>query len=451
VNPAELQKKVRAGLERLYDYQHASGGWGWWKTDEDNVFMTAYVLAGLGQAREAGYEVRSDAMDSARNWLRVAVLGDKKLAGDLTAYVAYAFAASGTPDAGIVEAAWRQRTSLTPYGLAVLGLAMKAGDDARATEVAAELENLAKMSESEVWWESHYDWLLDFSGDDSAEATALALKLLAEVNPDSLLLSRAAQYLVNHRDEGSYWTSTKQTAMIVYGLTDYMKQSGELAGDFNAQVFVGSRQVLSKHFTAADAMLPPVTARIPESQLAAGANTVRVVKSGAGRLYWAARGDSYSADKRLTNNGNLQLTAVREYFRLTPIRRGDQIIYKLDSMPETVSTGDVIAVRITVAGSDWRYLMVEDPIPAGTEAIARDDLYQLDSKPSWWESWFTQRELHDDRTTFFQRWFSHGQHEFVYLLKVVNPGQFKVSPTRVEPMYQPQYVATTDAKVVTVK
>jgi hypothetical protein len=120
-------------------------------------------------------------------------------------------------------------------------------------------------------------------------------------------------------------------------------------------------------------------------------------------------------------------------------------------MPAQVSVGDTIAVRITVGGSDWRYLMIEDPIPAGTESITRDDLYELNSKPVWWNWWYTNRELRDDRTTFFETYFSRGSHEFVYLLKVVNPGAFRVSPTRVEPMYQPQYMATTETKVVNVK
>jgi len=34
---------------------------------------------------------------------------------------------------------------------------------------------------------------------------------------------------------------------------------------------------------------------------------------------------------------------------------------------------------------------------------------------------------------------------------VVNPGVFRVSPTRVEPMYQPQYLSTGAAATVTVK
>ena len=29
--------KMQAGLERLKDYQHEDGGWGWWKEDESRV------------------------------------------------------------------------------------------------------------------------------------------------------------------------------------------------------------------------------------------------------------------------------------------------------------------------------------------------------------------------------------------------------------------------------
>ncbi len=35
------------GSKRLGDFQHDDGGWGWWKTDENHPFMTAYALYGL--------------------------------------------------------------------------------------------------------------------------------------------------------------------------------------------------------------------------------------------------------------------------------------------------------------------------------------------------------------------------------------------------------------------
>jgi hypothetical protein len=113
--------------------------------------------------------------------------------------------------------------------------------------------------------------------------------------------------------------------------------------------------------------------------------------------------------------------------------------------------GDTLAVRLTVTGSDWKYLMVEDPIPAGTEFVSKDNLYELKNQPRWWGWWYTRREFHDDRAAFFQTYFSRGDQEYVYLLKVFNPGVFRVSPARVEPMYQPGFSATSDPLTLEVK
>ena len=62
----------------------------------------------------------------------------------------------------------------------------------------------------------------------------------------------------------------------------------------------------------------------------------------------------------------------------------------------------MIAVRLTVAGSEWKYLMIEDPIPAGTEFIAGDNAYPLRNRPPWWQYFFSRREFHDDRMALFQ-------------------------------------------------
>ena len=133
------------------------------------------------------------------------------------------------------------------------------------------------------------------------------------------------------------------------------------------------------------------------------------------------------------------------------MQKDGKIVYHLDPLSGPVQVGDTLAVRITVGGNEWKYLMIEDPIPSGTESIARDDLYELDDQPTWWARWYSDRELRDDRTTFFNMYFPQGQHEYVYLLKVVNPGIFRVSPTSVLPMYQPEYLSTSESLTVTVK
>jgi hypothetical protein len=194
-----------------------------------------------------------------------------------------------------------------------------------------------------------------------------------------------------------------------------------------------------------------MTVSLNDSQLAQAGNDVRIVKTGDGRVYWATRGEYYSSQQNVIDAGSFKLSTARQYYKLNSQQKNGRIVYHLDSLSGPVQVGDTLAVRITVGGSAWKYLMIEDPIPSGTESIARDDLYELDEQPTWWARWYSDRELRDDRTTFFNFYFPQGQHEYVYLLKVVNPGVFRVSPTSVQPMYQPEYLSTSDALTVTVK
>jgi len=453
INPQSLNKQVQTGLDRLYQYQHPDGGWGWWQTDDSQSFMTAYVLAGLVQAKAAGYEVEGDRIDRARKWLLPPFMRSTAVKTDLRAYMAYALVLSESDsNAAVVDSVWNQRSTLTSYGKALLGLAMVQINDSRAIDLAKQIAAEAKQDDTQAWWPTDTNYLMDYSGDSTPQATAFVMKLLDEVDPQSPLLPKAAMYLVNHRGQGYYWDSTQQTAMVIYGLTDYLQRTQELKPNFSLDLQVNGKTVATKKFAGADATAPPTSITLPEAQLAQGANQIRLVKSGKGRLYWSTRAEYYSNQSNVVNTGSFQLSTVREYYILTPQQTGDKVVYHLDKLSGPVQVGDTLAVRITVGGSDWRYLMVEDPIPSGTESIARDDLYQLDQEPPWWTTrWRSYRELRDDRTTFFNYYFPRGQAEYTYLLKVVNPGVFRVSPTRVEPMYQPQYLSTSDAATVMVK
>jgi uncharacterized protein YfaS (alpha-2-macroglobulin family) len=453
VDPQKLNKQVQAGLDKLYQYQHPDGGWGWWQTDDSQPFMTAYVLAGLVQAKSAGYTIEDERITNARKWLLPQFMRSTAVKTDLRAYMAYVLVLSGSDsNAAVLDSVWNRRSTLTAYGKALLGLAMAQTNDLRASELASDLVGSAKQDDSQAWWPTDNNYLMDFYGDTTPEATAYALKLLDRVEPQSPLLPKAAMWLVMHRSSGYYWDSTEQTAMVIYGLTDYLQRTQELKPNYSVEVQVNGKTVGTKKFTAADAMAPPMSITLQESQLSATGNQVKLVKSGEGRLYWSARGEYYTSQANAVNTGTFQLSTVREYYRLTPQQTDDNVVYHLDKISGPLQVGDTLAVRITVGGSNWRYLMVEDPIPSGTESIARDDLYQLDQQPPWWQSrWSSYRELRDDRTTFFNYWFSRGQSEYTYLLKVVNPGVFRVSPTRVEPMYQPQYMSTSSAMTVTVK
>jgi len=456
INTPELKRKIDAGLERLYDFQHSDGGWGWWKEDESAVFMTAYVVNGLAQAKAAGYPIRDGVLESGRQWLVRSFQKYPRMRPDIHAYVIYAIASTGERDPRLLEAAWEKRDRMAVSGLAFLGLALHAAGDMRAAQVAEMLERKAVVTQSEVYWSSEFDSLMEFRIDDSAETTAHAVRLLSLLKPESPLLPKAVFYLVSHRNGGYYWHSTKQTAMVVFGLTEYLRVSRELDADFNGAALVNSKQVLAKRFTRADVFDPATgqpRVRLAPDQLQPQQNQVLFTKSGPGRLYWSTRAEYYSLDKRLFQSNQVSLNITRDYFRLAQATDRGRIVYDLVPLAGELKPGDVLAVRLTVAGSEWRYLMIEDPIPAGAEFLQKDNLYEIRNRPSWWESYWSRREFHDDRAAIFQTYFGGGERprHYFYLLKVVNPGKYRVSPASVQPMYQPNIIATTDAATVEVK
>ena len=452
VETPALKEKIEAGMARLKDYQHADGGWGWWKDDESQVFMTSYVVSGLGQSRAAGYDVDPQSLQRAETWLHVTLTKYPNMRPDLRAYVVYALASNSAAKPDELQAAWDARGSMTAQGLSMVGLTFAAtGGAAKAQEIASKVESLATVNDREAYWSSKYDYFMEFATDDDAETTAYAVRLLSMAKPESTLLPKAVFWLASHRNGGYFWDSTKQTAMVVFGLTEYLKASHELNADFHADVYVNGKQVASRQFSAADSLNPAQQViHLNASQLQSGPNEIRIHKSGSGRLYWSASGSFYSSEKRLVQTNSLSLNIARDYFRLTPEQTGGRIVYQLDPLQGDLHTGDILAVRVTVSGSELRYLLIEDPIAAGAEFIQRDDLYELKQKPSWWEFLFSRREFHDDHAAIFQT-YSTGVHEYTYLLKINNPGRFQVSPAMVQPMYQPSIQATTDALILEVK
>ncbi len=445
-----LDDMVKAGLERLKSYQHDDGGWGWWPDDPSRVFMTAYVVSGLGHAKIAGYAVDGDEGNKGRAWLLSALAAHPDMIPDLRAYVVYSLTTTGGVPTDALGRVWASRDKLSDEGLALAGLALDAAADSRAHQVALLLEKKAKVSDADAHWENNYDGLMDYWGDTSPETTAFALKLLVRQDRGSGLMPKAAEWLAAHRD-GDYWFSTEQTAMVIGGLTDYLVLSGELANSSDVEVLVNGTSVGRRHFGPGDGFGLPWRIQVPAAQLGAGGQ-VTVRKTGNGITYWSAESDWHSADRRLFQQGKLALNITRDYFLLKKQqdKPTDPITYDSSPLNGPVHVGDIVAVRLALSGTQWSYLMAEDPIPAGTEFLQDTGLCTLNNKPDWWADWFTRKEFHDDRAAFFNSDFN-GRSEYVYLLKVDNPGKFQISPAQAGPMYQSNVETTTDPATLEVQ
>jgi uncharacterized protein YfaS (alpha-2-macroglobulin family) len=445
-----LDDMVQAGMERLYSFQHDDGGWGWWPDDQSMVFMTAYVLSGLGQAQNAGYTVDGVRVNKAQSWLVSQLAAHPDMIPDLRAYTVYALATTFTAPKDALDKAWSSRDKLSDEGLALTGLALAASNDSRAKQAADLLEKKAHATDVDAYWVGTYDGLLDFWDDTSPETTAFALKLLLVEDRSSGLMPKAARWLAEHRD-GDYWYSTKQTSMVIQGLTDYLALSGELANTSDVEVLVNGASVGKRHFGPSDAFAAPWQVKVSAAQVGNGGQ-VTIRKSGNGITYWSTENSWWSADRRSFQQGQLSLNITRDYYLLQKRqdKPTDPITYDLVPLKGPVHVGDIVAVRLALGGTSWKYLLAEDPIPAGTEFLPESGLYTINHKPDWWADWFTRKEFHDDRAAFFNTDFSVHR-EYVYLLKVDNPGKFQISPADAGPMYQPNIETTTDPATLEVQ
>jgi len=450
IGKKQLDDMVQAGIERLYSFQHDDGGWGWWPDDQSRLFMTAYVVSGLGQAKDVGRTIDDDKLNKGRAWLQKTLATHPNMIPDLHAYTVFALATTGGAPKDALDKAWGDRGNVSDEGLALIGLALDAAQDSRAHEAATLLEKKARVSDVDAHWEGNYDGMLEYWDDTSSETTALALKLLIKQDRSSGLLTKAAVWLAGHRS-GDYWYSTKQTAMVIQGLTDYVAMSGELANSSDVEVLVNGVSVGKKHFGPGDGFALPWQIKVAAAQVGSGGQ-VTVRKDGNGIIYWSAENGWYSSDRKLFQQGQLALNITRDYYVLAKRqdKPTDPITYDLQPIKGVVHVGDTVAVRLALNGTDWKYLLAEDPIPAGTEFLSETGLYKLNNKPDWWADWFTRKEFHDDRAAFFNTEFSK-RREYVYLLKVVNPGKFVISPAQAGPMYQLNVQTTTDPATLEVQ
>lgn len=450
----DLARKVQKGLDRLASLQHDDGGWGWWKDDKTDPFMTAYVVDGLSMARKAGYGINTYSLDQGRDRVRQILdagkIDNKPVDPESKAYLVYAFTTSGQPEARYINDLFAKQGELQPYGKALLALSLKAiNDGKRARSLTDDLERSVRQNEFDAHWESKRRPMLDYLENNDLEATAFAIKALAQMNPQSSLLPKAARWLTATRRNGYYWESTKHTAFAIFGLTDYLKVSRELSPDYSVEVYLNGEQVLARRMTMAD--VTGGQSFVIERKAAAvnGTNQIRFVKRGAGQLYASAMIDYFTKQEDTAAQATQELKLTREYLRLQVTESNGTPRWTIEPLTGEIRSGDLIVSRLRVQGARNQYLMIEDPIPAGCEQLERVGGIDLNYTTQNWSDWYSAREFRDNRTVIFQHYFD-GDATFQYAMRVQIPGDFKAAPARAEMMYQPTVQANTENRKLSI-
>ena len=454
------------GLTRLYDYQHEDGGWGWWKTDENHPFMTAYAVYGLLEAQARGLQGRQLACPNIGTRALKKLFDEyPRAVPDLKAYMAYVLTVAqvasrptgevrrrdrrGRRRRQAVEQAWGRRDAMTPYGQALLLLSLDALKDKRGGRPGAGADGAAPRRRA-TWrgGASTNDPLLDDFGDTSVEATAFVVKALAARDPKNPLLEPAVRWLLLNRNYGGWWSSTKQTAMALYGLLDYMRARNEGGGGRRRRGARERHLGRGRHLHARVAHRTRSGRRQRRRRRPARTRS-RCARKAAAASTGRRRPSTTTRPERPSARGSRKLALVRKYYSLSPVRvrTASSIARRRSTGPPSRATccscDSTRPGRTTGATSSSRTRCRRASRP-----VQQTGLYELERKTEFWDG--SRREYRDDRVVFFQESFTAGHYQFIYLLKVTTPGVFRAMPAQIAAMYVPDATASSDAQTLTV-
>ncbi len=389
----ELPSMTSKGLQRLYGFQHQDGGWGWWKHDKTDPFMTAYVVFGLAAAKKAGVEIDDEVIAKGARRLKQMKPNPFSLYTQSLAGVDVSKELASAKNGSVEDAAY-----LVLAGRKDLFAALPAAPDKKVSPV-------------------------------TVKTAALVVRAIAAVDPEDPRIGKFTGWLMEHR-QGDAWFSTLDSAYAVYALAEVTTAPEEL----NVQVRVNGR----------DVALERRRASVPGAALKRGENVVEISKQGNKPVFASAALKYYTTkDVGKTEEGPLELTRRFVLCRNDEYRQGD---VPLES-GASVQVGDQVAVDVDIrAPSPHRYVMIESPIAAGLEPRLKPQEYEWE-----WNEWFCRREFRDDRVSIAAHRISNRKQSIRYYLRPTLPGTYRILPASAFAMYDPDTRGTSKSFIIRVR
>ena len=123
----------------------------------------------------------------------------------------------------------------------------------------------------------------------------------------------------------------------------------------------------------------------------------------------------------------------------------------------------MIAVKLTlVVPNDLHYVVIENPLPAGAEAVdtslkttrpsAQGPELQPEESSDGWYFWLpSHSELRDEKVALFATYLPRGTYTYRYQMRASLPGRFLTLPATGYEMYFPDVWGRSDGSVFEVK
>jgi hypothetical protein len=333
----------------------------------------------------------------------------------------------------------------------------------------------ANWGEGDGYWWRWYN--------NKVETNAAVLQAYMAIQPGAKLPPMMVKWLVNNR-RGNQWNSTRETAMAVYALADYVRVNKELAPEYTLTADLGGKLRRSYTVTRENALFFDNQFVVPDELLQTGKQTLTLAKDGPGALYYAAYTRYFSLEEPIKATGN-EIFVRRRYFRLRPgtasgapqsqpldvsrpnpfLTRNYELLtvggewvaagpteggprYEREELrhEEAVNSGDLLEVELQLeAKNDYEYLAFEDMKPAGCEPV------ELRSGSRDGGGVYSYMELRDQKVAFFLAHLPQGKRTLTYRLRAEIPGRFHVLPTNGYAMYAPDVRALSEEASIGVR
>jgi hypothetical protein len=273
----------------------------------------------------------------------------------------------------------------------------------------------------------------------NGRTTAIVLQTLLRIDPRNPLVPKVVRWIMDRR-LGGYWRTTQETAATIISLTEYLARTKELESAYTYSVTLDGR-LLSPPIPVTPQTLTQ-RKTFTATNLTAGPHEVTLEKQGAGILYdtttlryFIPRAEGIAP---ASSGGGLAIT--REY-------RDGETGRKLTDIPP----GSLVQVIITATiPHDMWYVILEDPLPAGLEAV-NNTLRTSSIREGKVTGYWMHPELRDDKAVFFAYYLWPGIHTYTYMARATTPGVFHTQPATITPMYEPEVWARSGSMVVTVR
>jgi uncharacterized protein YfaS (alpha-2-macroglobulin family) len=300
-----------------------------------------------------------------------------------------------------------------------------------------------KLPEGNYWWH----WY----GSEN-EAHAWYLKLLAKTSPKEEKTSRLVKYLLNNRKHATYWNSTRDTALCIEALADYLVASGEDKPDMTLEVWLDGKKQKEVKIDAGNLFTFDNKFVLFGDAVETGRHTVELRRKGTGPVYFNAYLTNFTLEDFITKAG-LEVKVDRKYYKLTKVEKtvkvagsrgqaADQKVEKYERSAlvnlATLKSGDLVEIELEIdSKNDYEYLIFEDMKASGFEPVEVRSGYGGNDMGAY-------MELRDERVSFFVRALARGKHSLAYRMRAEIPGKFSALPTRASAMYAPELKANSD-------